>query len=477
MKALIIVVFCAASACRAQSDVPTTRSEAEYYVAAYAKHYRVPIALVRAIVEHKSNWQPCTVSSKGAAGLMQLMPSTAKSLGVTDRCNLEQNVSGGVRYLTWLIERFHHDLRLAVAAYYAGEDRIGRRGLVYRNSDVLAYVSGIRTAYFREARIEGEKQERYREKRCEMNKCLSLVHLITIGLLSSRMAAAQSELPLARIVNLTVDPEQVLVLHLRPGYVSSVRVLEEVSSVVLGDPGTFKAEHSEAEPQLVFFTATTAKPAQTNALITTKGGRELPLSLVSLGKSDPNEMVDYVLNYERPRSFLIASNHSSFVVGDTRSITSADLRADPPVPNAAANREPEVLKPERLENPHWEGKLLRVAVGPTTEKEQQMIVSFAVLNSSSRTIEVLPPQVQLAGISKDKHRKAIKAEPVAIKDYSITTRKLAPGARADGVVLFERPSFKESNERLLLAITQAEEVDRPVLAPIAFVAPVAGGRK
>jgi len=310
-----------------------------------------------------------------------------------------------------------------------------------------------------------------------MNKCLSLVHLITACLLPFGMAAAQTGLPQARIVNLNVDPEQVLVLHLRPGYVSSVRVLEEVSSVVLGDPGSFKAEHSEAEPQLVFFKATTAKSAQTNALITTKSGREIPLSLVSLGKSNQSEVVDYVLNFERPRSFLITSSHSSFVVGATRSIVPEEPLANPPMANPAAKQEEQLLKGERLQNPHWEGKLLRVAVGPTTEKEQQMTVPFAVLNASSRTIEVLPPQIQLAGTSKEKHRKAIKAEPVAIKDYWITTRKLAPGARADGAVLFERPSFKESNERLLLAVAQAEEVDRPVLAPIAFVAPVAGGEK
>jgi hypothetical protein len=106
-----------------------------------------------------------------------------------------------------------------------------------------------------------------------MNKCLSLVHLITICLLLVSMASAQTELPQARVVNLSVDPEQVVVLHVRPGYVSSVRVLEEVSSVVLGDPGVFKAEHSEDEPQLVFFKATSTTPAQTNALITTRGAR------------------------------------------------------------------------------------------------------------------------------------------------------------------------------------------------------------
>ena len=309
-----------------------------------------------------------------------------------------------------------------------------------------------------------------------MNKCLSFVHLIAMSLLSLHMASAQTELPQARIVNLSIDPEQVLVLHVRPGYVSSVRVLEEVSSVVLGDPGAFKAEHSEAEPQLVFFKATSAKPAQTNALITTKGGHEISLSLVSQGKSDHSEVVDYVLNCERPHSFLITSGHPSVFVGETKNI--APEYAPAAAPEAKPNGpEQQLLKTPQLENPHWEGRLLRVAVGQTTEKEQQMALTFAVLNASARTIEVLPPQIQLTGTSRDRHRKPIKAEPVAIKDYWMTTRSLAPGARADGVVVFERPSFKESSERLLLAVAQAEEVDRPVLAPIAFVAPATGGAK
>jgi hypothetical protein len=303
-----------------------------------------------------------------------------------------------------------------------------------------------------------------------MNKCLSLVHLITTCFLPFSMALAQTELPLARIVNLSVDPEQVVVLHVRPGYVSSVRVLEEVSSVVLGDPGAFKAEHSEDEPQLVFFKATSTKPAQTNALITTRSGHEISLSLVSQGTSDHSEVVDYVLNCERPHSFLITSVHPTFEVGETMNVAATPQEK----PNS---QEQQLLTARRLDNPHWEGKLLRVAVGQTTEKEEEMAVPFAVLNSSARTIEVLPPQVQLAGTSRDKHRKAIKAEPVAIKDYWMTARRLAPGARADGVVVFERPSFKESSERLLLAVAQAEEVDRPVLAPIPFVAPVTGGGK
>jgi len=156
MKTLLIVVWCAAAICQAQSGVRTTRAEAEYYVTVYANHYRVPVALARAIVERESNWQPCAESTKGALGLMQLMPETATRLGVTDRCNLDQNVSGGVRYLAWLIERFHHDLRLAVAAYYVGEERIERRALSYRNSDVVRYVSSVRGTYLHEASLEAE---------------------------------------------------------------------------------------------------------------------------------------------------------------------------------------------------------------------------------------------------------------------------------------------------------------------------------
>jgi len=309
-----------------------------------------------------------------------------------------------------------------------------------------------------------------------MKNCLSLVYLITIGLLLPHIIFAQTELRQARIVNLNVDPEQVVVLHLRPGYVSSVRVLEEVSSVVLGDPGSFKAEHSDAEPQLVFFKTTSPKPAETNALITTKGGHEISLSLVSQGKADRSEPVDYVLYCERPRSFLIASTHPIFVVGETKNAATESQPTSTPQEKTGSQKQ-DLLRAERIENPHWEGKQLQVAVGQAIEKEQQMAVPFAVLNSSARTIEVLPPQIQLAGTSKGKHRKAIKAEPVAIKDYWITSRRLAPGARADGIVVFDRPTFKESSERLLLALAQAEEVDRPVLAPIAFVAPVSGGAK
>jgi soluble lytic murein transglycosylase-like protein len=156
MKPILILaqVLFAISICWAQSPKSHAGLEAEYYVAAYAQHYRVSVSLVRAIVERESNWQPCSVSPKGAVGLMQLMPATARRLGVGNRCNIDQNISGGVRYLAWLMQQFHNDLRLVAAAYYAGEGVIGKRDLVYRNPDVVSYVARIRTTYLRETGIK-----------------------------------------------------------------------------------------------------------------------------------------------------------------------------------------------------------------------------------------------------------------------------------------------------------------------------------
>ena len=156
---IVSLVICVASRCLAESRQRSTRSEAEYFVAAYAEHYHVPIPLVRAIVERESGWRACAVSPKGAVGLMQLMPTTAKRLRVYDRCNVNQNVSGGVRYLAWLTQLFHNDLRLVTAAYYAGEHVIVRRGLAYRNPDVVAYVSRVRATYLYQVESAAKPQK------------------------------------------------------------------------------------------------------------------------------------------------------------------------------------------------------------------------------------------------------------------------------------------------------------------------------
>ena len=141
------------------------RRAAEYYVAAYTRHYGVPVDFARAIVEQESGWKSCAVSTKGAVGLMQLMPETAWRLGVLNRCNVKENVSGGVRYLAWLMGRFHGDLRLVAAAYYAGEHTIARRGLSYSNHDVVDYVACVRTRFARQRFRSGNTEATPRRKR------------------------------------------------------------------------------------------------------------------------------------------------------------------------------------------------------------------------------------------------------------------------------------------------------------------------
>ena len=76
----LLLMICAVSSCWAESRQYAARPEAEYFVAAYAQHYRVPVPLVRAIVKRESDWRVCAVSPKGAVGLMQLMPMNCRAL-------------------------------------------------------------------------------------------------------------------------------------------------------------------------------------------------------------------------------------------------------------------------------------------------------------------------------------------------------------------------------------------------------------
>jgi soluble lytic murein transglycosylase-like protein len=159
MKWLLLFLCLAVSQfCEGQTE--RQRREAEYYVAAYAQHYNVPVEFVRAVVEQESGWQRCPVSSKGAAGLMQLMPATAARLNVRNRCDINQNVSGGVRYLAWLMNEFHGDLRLVAAAYYAGENIVERRGLSYSNPDVVSYVASVRERFVMQKKFGGAAAQR-----------------------------------------------------------------------------------------------------------------------------------------------------------------------------------------------------------------------------------------------------------------------------------------------------------------------------
>lgn len=93
-----------------------------------ARQHRVDPILLHAIVKVESSYNPRAQSSKGARGLMQLMPDTARRFGVVDPFNPRQNLSGGAKYLGWLLELFHGDVELALAGYNAGEQAVIRAG-------------------------------------------------------------------------------------------------------------------------------------------------------------------------------------------------------------------------------------------------------------------------------------------------------------------------------------------------------------
>jgi soluble lytic murein transglycosylase-like protein len=128
----------------------TGHDEVVYYADAYAAHYGIRKELVHAIITQESGWNQKAVSAKGAMGLMQLMPATAAEYGVRDPFDISENLSGGVRYLADLMQQFHGDFRLVLAAYYRGSRPILRCGLHYSGADVLAYVASVRRLYLAE---------------------------------------------------------------------------------------------------------------------------------------------------------------------------------------------------------------------------------------------------------------------------------------------------------------------------------------
>ena len=108
-----------------------------------AKEYDIDASLVSALIRAESNYQPRAVSRKGARGLMQLMPATAKRLSVRSSFDPASNVRGGVKYLRELVDRFGHQPELVLAAYNAGEGAVETYGGVPPYRETVAYVSRI----------------------------------------------------------------------------------------------------------------------------------------------------------------------------------------------------------------------------------------------------------------------------------------------------------------------------------------------
>ena len=125
------------------------RDGVEKIVREASDRHRVDPALVRAVIETESNWNPKAWSHKGAGGLMQLIPTTAQRWGAYDVFNPQQNVDAGVKHLKWLLERYNGNLDLALAAYNAGEGAVDRAHGVPAYRETRDYVQKVQNAYFR----------------------------------------------------------------------------------------------------------------------------------------------------------------------------------------------------------------------------------------------------------------------------------------------------------------------------------------
>jgi len=115
----------------------------ERHVREASARYGVPEKLVSAVIKAESNFNPRAVSSKGARGLMQLMPQTASLLGVTDSFDPAQNIDGGVRHLRGLIERYSDNLPLALAAYNAGAQAVTQHRGIPPYPETIGYVQKV----------------------------------------------------------------------------------------------------------------------------------------------------------------------------------------------------------------------------------------------------------------------------------------------------------------------------------------------
>lgn len=112
-------------------------------IQAAADMYNVPANLIQAVIEQESGMNPTAVSSAGALGLMQLMPSTAAAMGVENPLNPQQNIFGGTKYLSQLLQQYHGNTALALAAYNAGPGAVDSYGGIPPFPETQNYVANI----------------------------------------------------------------------------------------------------------------------------------------------------------------------------------------------------------------------------------------------------------------------------------------------------------------------------------------------
>ena len=308
---------------------------------------------------------------------------------------------------------------------------------------------------------------------------------IPIAILLPMQIYATDQPTMARVATITIDPREVTILHLRPEFESTIRMPEEVTSIILGSPGSFKAEHSEGEAEYVYVKPITKQPAQSNLLIATKSGQHVNLELVSDGAAkDNSQPIDFLIEYRASRSFLINSDPPSPVPQkpvDTRHQPSAAYEqtlSSSVIPSAL---EQEFEQQERINAPKWtkwDGKQIETSIGDVRQWNNETVITYSIFNSSDEPVEIVPPQIQITGRKTEKKKKkegkGIISDQLEIRNFKLSKTRIEAGGRADGVVVFDRPNFKESTEKLFLQIAQADQVDQPILIRLPFTPPIQG---
>ena len=133
---------------------PSIRNRYDQEIEAAAREQGVDPALVHAVISAESGYNPIARSPSGAAGLMQLMPETARRFGASNRLNPGQNIRAGVRYLRMLMDLFDNDLELVIAAYNAGENAVIRAGnRIPPYTETMIYVPRV-LEYYRRYRTQ-----------------------------------------------------------------------------------------------------------------------------------------------------------------------------------------------------------------------------------------------------------------------------------------------------------------------------------
>jgi hypothetical protein len=128
---------------------PTDNSKAPFreLIEAASAQYKVDADLITSVIAVESNFEPKAISRRNARGLMQLLPETAVRLGVKDIFDPEQNINAGTRYLSDLLQRYNNDVVLALAAYNAGPERVGKFGSVPPYAETISYIRRVKRTY------------------------------------------------------------------------------------------------------------------------------------------------------------------------------------------------------------------------------------------------------------------------------------------------------------------------------------------